>query len=70
MGDHIARRRPYQPGRRPIRLSITLTEDERRRLGELAAERGVSLASLLVDSALRSPWPTRRGGWTDPPGSP
>ena len=54
---HIPRRRPYQSGGRPVRLSVTLTEQERRRLGELAAERGVSVATLLVDSALRSPWP-------------
>jgi hypothetical protein len=38
--DHVPRRRPYQAGGRPVRLSVTLTEKERQRLGELAAERG------------------------------
>lgn len=56
---HIPRRRAYQAGGRPVRLSVTLTEQERRRLGELAAERGVSIATLLVDCALRSPGPPR-----------
>jgi hypothetical protein len=56
---HIPRRRPYQAGGRPVRLSVTLTEQERRRLGELAAQRSVAVATLLVDSALRSPWPPR-----------
>ncbi|MFZ0043426.1 MAG: hypothetical protein WAK93_19105 [Solirubrobacteraceae bacterium] len=54
---HIPRRRAYQAGGRPVRLSVTLTEQERRQLGARAAERGVSIATLLVDSALRSPWP-------------
>jgi hypothetical protein len=53
---HIPRRRAYQAGGRPVRLSVTLTVQERRRLGELAAERSVSVATLLVDSALHSPW--------------
>ena len=57
--DHIPRRRPYHAGGRPVRLSVTLTEQERRQLGELAAERSVSVATLLVASALRSPWPPR-----------
>lgn len=56
---HIPRRRLYQVGGRPVRLSVTLTEQEHRRLGELAAQRSVSVATLLVDSALRSPWPPR-----------
>lgn len=58
--DHIPRRRTYHAGGRPVRLSVTLTEQERRQLGELAAARGVSIATLLVDSALRSPWPSQR----------
>jgi hypothetical protein len=57
---HIPRRRPYEVGGRPVRLSVTLTEQERRQLAELAAERGVSVATLLADSALRSPWPPGR----------
>ena len=56
---HIPRRRPYQPGGRSVRLSVTLTEQERQQLAELAAQRSVSVATLLVDSALRSPWPPR-----------
>jgi hypothetical protein len=54
MADRVPRRRAYQAGGRPIRLSVTLTEDEHRRLGELAEERGLSIATLLVESALRS----------------
>lgn len=50
--DQVARRRAYQAGGRPVRLSVTLTEDERRRLGQLAAQRGVSVATLLVQAAL------------------
>jgi hypothetical protein len=57
--EQIPRRRPYQAGGRPVRLSVTLTEQERQQLAELAAERSVSVATLLVDSALRSPWPPR-----------
>ncbi len=70
MPERIARRRPYQAGGRPIRLSVTLTEQERDFLGQLAQERGVTIASLLVQSALHSPWPMTRGDWTDPPDSP
>ncbi len=70
MPERIARRRRYQAGGRPIRLSVTLTEHERDFLGELAQERGVTIASLLVQSALHSPWPNTRADWTNPPDSP
>ncbi|MBV9802608.1 MAG: hypothetical protein JO130_05435 [Solirubrobacterales bacterium] len=53
--DHIPRRRCYEPGGRPVRLSVTLTQQERDQLGALAAQHRVSIATLLVDSALRSP---------------
>jgi hypothetical protein len=43
-----------------VRLSVTLTEHERQQLAVLTQERGVSVATLLVDSALRSPWPPWR----------
>jgi hypothetical protein len=54
VADRVPRRRAYQAGGRPIRLSVTLTEEEHRRLGALAQDRGVSIATLLVESALRA----------------
>jgi hypothetical protein len=54
VAERVPRRRAYQAGGRPIRLSVTLTEDEHCQLGELAQERGVSIATLLVESALRA----------------
>jgi predicted HicB family RNase H-like nuclease len=50
----VARRRP-RAGSRPIRLEVRVTESEHRGLAERAEGRGVSVARLLIDSALGVP---------------
>jgi hypothetical protein len=45
-------RRAKHPGRRPVGLRVTLTEEEREQLGARASEAGVSMSRLLVESAL------------------
>ena len=62
MAEPVAQRRRRGEGRR-IRLDVRVNEAEHRGLSERARERGVSVARLLVDSALGVPLlpPARRG---------
>jgi hypothetical protein len=62
MAEPVAARRQRGQGRR-IRIDVRVNEAEHQGLTERARERGVSLARLLVDSALGVPPlpPARRG---------
>ena len=62
MAEPVAQRRRRGEGRR-IRLDVRVNEAEHRGLVERARERGVSVARLLVDSALGVPAlpPARHG---------
>lgn len=60
MAEHGARRRRRGGGRR-IRLDVRVDESEHRGLVERARERGVSIARLMIDAALRGPAEARSG---------